>query len=104
LQVREEIEARRGPGLRGDPEPLAAGLADDVRSDRVPELERSRQRLLDRVDLAVREAARPEGLAVHARRAGEPLVPEHVVADRLDLLLVVAEVEERGRDGVVDDL
>ena len=97
---------QHGLALRGwrKAEPAEARCAQDVRGERRPQIEHRLQGLLDLGDLRFRQAARKKllrgeaGDALQRRRAAD------VVDDRLHLARLVAELLQRPRDALVDDL
>ncbi len=99
----EEVELGILRLLR-EPEPRDRALADHVLAERVPEVERARERRLGLVDLLLGEALREERGAVHVRRAVQAQRALEVGEDRLDLGRRVTERLERGLDHLVDDL
>jgi hypothetical protein len=91
-QVPQEGETRLGHDLSVDAEPVVGLLAEHPRCEREREVEHSRDRFLDLVEVFVREPRRLERRTVHVRGAEEGVRPRGVGNDFLNLRLRVTEL------------
>ena len=104
-EMAQEVEAGIGEPLGRDAQRLLAEfLAQGPLVEDEADVEGLRQRRLDARDLGRAEAMAKKRGAVDVRRLAERLVPLGMGHDLADLGLTVAELAQRGGDGLIDDL